>query len=158
MTPEHPNFSKILKKMNTPNCYLKCLNYIMQRQKCQFLGCQKTDLKTVLYCQKCLYGVYNAQKPQNFPGAAPPTPTAARSVRWRAPHSRARQRSALPRRLLNATCSLRSQDTTWAAPPKISSTPLTKLLWIRLWPYGAIFALYGAIWRGNGATNAIWRH
>ena len=39
---------KVWKKMNTSNCYLKCLNYIIQRQKCKFLGCQKTDLKTVL--------------------------------------------------------------------------------------------------------------
>ena len=43
-------------------------------KKCRFLGCQKTDLKTVLYCQKCLYAVYNAKKPQNFLGAAPPDP------------------------------------------------------------------------------------
>ena len=58
-------------------------------KKCRFLGCQKTDLKTVLYCQKCLYGVYNVQKPQNFPGAAPPTPAVARSGRY-APLAHAR--------------------------------------------------------------------
>ena len=40
----------------------------------QIFRLSKTDLKTVLYCQKCLYGVYNAQRPQNFPGAAPPDP------------------------------------------------------------------------------------
>ena len=43
-------------------------------KKCKFLGCHKADLKTVLYCQNCLYGVYNVQKPQNFQGAAPPDP------------------------------------------------------------------------------------
>ena len=46
-------------------------------KKCRFLGCQKTDLKTVLYSQKCLYGVYNAQKTQNFPD-----PAIARSGRY----------------------------------------------------------------------------
>ena len=38
----------------------------------KYLGCKNTDLKTVLYCQKCLMGVYEVQKPQNFPGATPP--------------------------------------------------------------------------------------
>ena len=66
-------------------------------KKCKFLGCQKIDLKTVLYCQKCLYGVYNGQKLKIFRGLRPRTPAAARSVRWRAPHSRTRQCSALPR-------------------------------------------------------------
>ena len=28
----------------------------------------------VLYCQKCFPGINNAQKPQNFTGAAPPDP------------------------------------------------------------------------------------
>ena len=34
----------------------------------------KNDLKTALYCQKCFQGVYEVQKPQHFPGAAPPDP------------------------------------------------------------------------------------
>ena len=60
----------------------------------------KTVLKTVLYCQKCFYGVYNAQKAQNFPGAAPPDPCRS-SI------------GALPRTSLTRSAALRAAARAW---------------------------------------------
>ena len=52
----------------------KIASLLRKVENCKYLGCKNTDLKTVLYCQKCLMGVYEVQKPQHFPGAVPPDP------------------------------------------------------------------------------------
>ena len=59
----------------------KIASLLRKVENCKYLGCKNTDLKTVLYCQKCLMGVHmKCKNLKIFRGLRPRTPATAPSA------------------------------------------------------------------------------
>ena len=67
-------FFKFWKKWTHQIAIWNVLIILYYRDKMQILGCQKKWSKNVLYSQKCLFEVYNAQKPKKISGGCAPGP------------------------------------------------------------------------------------